>query len=190
MRGTDHYHSWVATISAEASAREMAEHMRAEGLGSLVVVDGGKPVGIVTDRDLMCRTIAVGADAETTTARELMSQPLVAVDPADPLDRVVAAMSEHGIRRVPVMRDEHLVGILSFDDLLVSLNDELDDLVEGGRRGFRDAQRAARAGRLGYNIEARLRDLGEQIERLGGGAKEGLLAELDEMRKRIRGRSS
>jgi hypothetical protein len=72
----------------------------------------------------------------------------------------------------------------------VSLNDELDDLVEGGRRGFRDAQRAARAGRLGYNIEARLRDLGEQIERLGGGAKEGLLAELDEMRKRIRGRSS
>lgn len=190
VRGADHYHSWVATISADASAREIAEQMRAEGLGSLVVVADGKPAGIITDRDLMCRTIAVGADAESTTARELMSHPLVTIDPADPLDRVVTAMAEHGIRRVPVTRDGHLVGILSFDDLLVSLNDELDDLVEGGRRGFREAQRSARARQLGYDIETRLRDLGEQIERLGGGAKEGLLAELDEMRKRIRGRSS
>ena len=61
MRGADHYHSWVATISADASAREIAEQMRAEGLGSLVVVADGKPAGIITDRDLMCRTIAVGA---------------------------------------------------------------------------------------------------------------------------------
>ena len=86
MPQAEHYEKEVATVPAGATCREMAEKMKADATGCLVVLEAGRPVGVVTDRDLLCRVIGEDRDAGTTVARDVMSQPLVGVSPADPLE--------------------------------------------------------------------------------------------------------
>jgi CBS domain-containing protein len=184
----EHYLKDVVTIPGEATARDAADAMRARAVGSLVVLRDGGPVGIVTDRDLLERVIANGKDAGATPTAEVMSQPLQVAGPEDPLDRIVKLMSAQGIRRVPVVRDGELVGIVALDDVLAEVAEELHDLAEGIRRELTMAQRGARARELARDVGDRVRDLGEQLEHLGGEAKDSLLRELDGLRERIRGR--
>ncbi|MEN8184392.1 MAG: CBS domain-containing protein [Myxococcota bacterium] len=184
----EHYQKGVATIPAEAPARDAADAMKARAVGSLVVLRDGGPVGIVTDRDLLERIVAEGLDAGATSTVEVMSQPLQTAAPSDPLDRVVELMSARGIRRVPVVRDGKLLGIVALDDVLAELAEELRDLAEGARRELAMAQRGARAREIARDVGDRVRDLGEQLEHLGVEAKDGLLRELDGLRERIRGR--
>ena len=183
-----HYAKEVVTIPAAASCHEIATKLKQEAVGCLVVVAEGRPVGILTDRDLLTRVIAAGRDTGATVARDVMSEPLVTVDPERPLERVVDAMAANSIRRVPVVRDGELVGIVSLDDLLVALSGELSDVAHGARRGFASAQRRAEAGRLLRELDERLRDFGDELERLGGDAKRKLTEQLDALGDRIRGR--
>lgn len=185
---TEHYQKDVATIPGEATAREAADLMKAKAVGSLVVLRDGGPVGIVTDRDLLERVVASGKDAAATSAADIMSQPLQVASPEDPLDRIVELMSARGIRRVPVVRDGELVGIVALDDVLAEVAEELYDLAEGTRRELYTAQRSARARELARDVGDRVRDLGEQLEHLGVEAKDSLLREVDGLRERIRGR--
>jgi CBS domain-containing protein len=184
----EHYRKDVATIAAEATAREAADAMKVRAVGSLVVLQNGQPAGIVTDRDLLKRVVADGKDAGSTPVADVMSQPLQVAAPADPLERIVGLMSEQGVRRVPVVRNGELVGIVALDDVLAEVADELHDLAEGTRREVYTAQRNARARELARDMGERVRDLGEQLEQLGTEAKDNLLRELDGLRKRIRSR--
>jgi signal-transduction protein with cAMP-binding, CBS, and nucleotidyltransferase domain len=117
-----------------------------------------------------------------------MSQPLRVASPEDPLDRVVELMSTQGIRRVPVVRDEKLVGLVALDDVLVEVAGELHDLAAGLRRELGAAQRSARARELARDVGERVRELGGQLEHLGAEAKQALLRELDALRERVRAR--
>lgn len=190
MHEVEHYHREVATVSPDATARALADRMKEEGIGSLVVVEGDRPVGIVTDRDLLRGVIVARRDAETATARDIMSQPLVTARDTDPLQWVIQVMAEHGVRRVPVVRDDRLVGLVSLDDVFAALSDEIAALAEGARRGFRTAQRAARARQLGQQLGTRAKDLGGQIERLGGEARHGLSEQIGALRSRLRKRAA
>lgn len=183
----DHYRGEVVTIGGDASVRDVADLMKAKAAGSVVVLEGGKAAGIVTDRDLLERVIAEGKDGSTRAA-DVMSKPLRAVGPEDRLERVIGVMAERGIRRVPVVRNGELVGIVSLDDVLVELAGELHDLAEGRRREVLLAERAARARELARELGERVRDLGEQLEDLGSEAKSTLARELDNLRERIRSR--
>jgi CBS domain-containing protein len=187
-RMAEHYHKDVATIPADVMARDAADTLKARAVGSLVVIRDGEPVGIVTDRDLLERVVADGKDAGATSVAEVMSQPLQVASTQDPLERVVELMSTKGIRRVPVVRDGALVGIVTLDDVLVEVAEELHDLAEGMRRELTLAQRGARARALARDVGDRVHDLGEQLEHLGSEAKQGLLRELDSLRERIRSR--
>jgi CBS domain-containing protein len=183
----DHYRKDVATIPAEATARDAADAMRARAVGSVVVLKDGEPVGILTDRDLLARVVADGKDAGVTSIADVMSQPLRVAHPEDPLDRVVELMSARGIRRVPVVRDGELVGMVTLDDVLAEVAGELHDLAEGMRRELYTAEFSARARELARDVRGRVQDLGEQLEHLGIEAKDNLLRELDGLRARIRG---
>jgi len=188
MPQAEHYQSEVATIPAGAACREVAEKMKREGVGSLVVLDEGRPAGVVTDRDLLCRVIGAGRDTGTTVARDIMSQPLVSVKPEEPLERVVDAMAAHGIRRVPIVQNDELAGIVSLDDLLVALSEELGDLAAGARRGFRTAQRGAAARRFIEGLEERLGEVGDELGRLSSETAKKLQQQLESLGERIRGR--
>jgi CBS domain-containing protein len=184
---SDHYQKDVATIPAEATARDAAIAMRTRAVGSVVILRGGEPVGILTDRDLLERVVAEGKDAAETSTADVMSQPLHVVDPEDPLDRVVELMSARGIRRIPVVREGELVGIVTLDDVLSEVTAELHDLAEGVRRELYTAEFSARARELARDVRSRVQDLGQQLEHLGVEAKDNLLRELDGLRGRIRG---
>ena len=187
MRPAKHYQGAVATIGAQETVSEAAEKLRDRGVGSLVVVEDKKPVGILTDRDLTCRVVAAGRDSRATKVADVMSSPLETIDSDVSLEEVVKLMARSGVRRVPVVHKDRLEGLVSLDDVLVELSDELDDLASGARRGFRDAQRRA-ANRGLRELGEGLEDLRLKLEKLGGDARDSLLESVDEFWERVTGR--
>ena len=101
-----------ATIAPDATLGEVATLMRQEDCGSLPVVENGRLVGIVTDRDIVIRAVAAGKDPRTTRVSVVMSADPVTVKPEDLVQEAERVMGERQIRRVPVVEDGKLVGIL------------------------------------------------------------------------------
>ncbi len=111
--------SGVVTSTPDADAVSVARLMRDRRVGSVVIVDRGEsPVAMVTDRDLALRAFAEGA-APDSSIGELSSRPLVSGDPEMELDEAAALMVQHRVRRLPVVDDGHLVGIVTLDDIAV-----------------------------------------------------------------------
>jgi len=185
---SEHYARQVATISADSTVREAADAMKVRAVGSLVVMRDESPAGIVTDRDLLERVIAEGRDAGKTAVADVMSAPLESAAPGDSLERVIEVMSKHGIRRVPLVGDGKLCGIVALDDVVARLTEELHDLAEATRQEIDAAQRAARAREIARDVASRLQELGNQLEHLGSEAKHGVLREIEALRERIRTR--
>lgn len=125
----------VAVVEPDTSARVVAQLMRRHHIGALVVVEAGdknKPVGIVTDRDLVLELMAEGLDPAVFTAGDIMSVDLVMAHPEmDPMD-AVQLMQKHQLRRL-VITDKagHLTGIVTLEDVLERLTRELADLAAG-----------------------------------------------------------
>ncbi len=107
----------VVTAAADDKVAEAAARMREQRVGSVVVVDGARPVGILTERDLV-RIAAAGADTGTATVRDWMTANPDSVAPD--VDAVTAfdRLSQHGYRHIPVVDDDEVVGIVSMRDLM------------------------------------------------------------------------
>jgi CBS domain-containing protein len=119
----------VVTVTADATLQEVGRLMHEETVGSVVVLDDGKPRGIVTDRDVAVYGVASDRPAEDLLARNVMEENLFHVDVDDSVRGVVGRMRGRGVRRVPVTEDGDLAGIVTLDDLLVLLADELAALA-------------------------------------------------------------
>ncbi len=182
----ERYESPVATGPTTASVREIAAKMEDYGLGSVVILDADqRPVGIVTDRDLTVRVIAEGRDPEQTVAADVMSKPLIAASPDEPLETLIDRMAAAGIRRLPVVRDERLVGIVAADDLLLWLGREVDDLGEATRREITEGWELARRRRRRRSLDERVADLSSAFARARDDAREFLGREVEVMRDRV-----
>jgi CBS domain-containing protein len=109
------YPAWIGTdASAQAAARRMAER----GVGALAVCDRhGQPVGVLTDRDMVVRLLAHADEPHSVSVAECLEGEVATVDDGDSLDAAVGTMRDHGVRRLPVLRDGHLVGIITQTDL-------------------------------------------------------------------------
>ena len=110
----------VVSVDIDASVLEAAELMSASQLGCLVVVEGEKPAGIVTERDIVRRVVAKELPL-TTKISQVMSTSLITVDPDSSLKEAARLMSAHKIRRLPVSKDNKLVGIVVAADFVRSL---------------------------------------------------------------------
>ena len=109
----------VITSTPEADTVAVARQMRDHRVGSVVVVDpGGAPVAMVTDRDLAVRAMAESLPPGAAVG-EVSSRPLVCGDPDMDLDEAAALMVQHRVRRLPVVEDGALVGIVTLDDIAV-----------------------------------------------------------------------
>ena len=107
----------VETIGAEQTAREAASFMLRADAGSIPVCDGGRVIGMITDRDIAVRGVAQGHGPETPV-RELMSEGLICAREDDDVEEVAMKMADAQVRRLPVIdRDERLCGIVSLGDL-------------------------------------------------------------------------
>ena len=130
----------VAVVEPDTSARVVAQLMRRHHIGALVVVDAGdknKPVGIVTDRDLVVNVLAQGRTPDEQAVGAYSSVHLVRVPGSATVHEAIQAMHHHGVRRVFVTApDGRLMGLLSLDDLLATLADDLNGLSEALRFGI------------------------------------------------------
>jgi CBS domain-containing protein len=120
-----------ATAPPTASVQAVSQIMHDRDVGSVVVVEGRNPTGIVTDRDIVLRLVRQGRDPAKTSVREVMSHPLVCGH--DDLDCLEAAtrMREHHLRRLPIVDGAGaLVGIVTFDDLVHHVGRESQELSE------------------------------------------------------------
>lgn len=107
-------------MTTEASLRDAAVAMRDRDIGDVVVTKpDGTICGIVTDRDIVVRAVAQGTDPSAMTLEDVCSEDVVTVAASDPVAAAVKAMEERAIRRLPVMDNGNLVGIVSIGDLAV-----------------------------------------------------------------------
>ena len=129
----------VHTISRTETVYVAVERMAEHHMGSLVVVEDGAVVGIITERDYLRRVILRGRASKTTRVEEIMSAPVTCGSPADDIDACMTRMSEGRFRHLPIVEDGVLVGVLSMGDivkLLVELKAEeikhLEGYISGG----------------------------------------------------------
>lgn len=117
----------VDLADADESISTVAHRMRDRAVGSLLVNDeAGRPIGILTDRDIVIRVLACGRDPETTTVQEAMTQDPRTVHEDMPIHWALSRMRAWAIRRLPIIDNAGvLVGILSLDDILDLLSEEL-----------------------------------------------------------------
>jgi CBS domain-containing protein len=105
------------SIESSESVVQAARLMASEDVGSLPVVEGGLLVGIVTDRDLVLQVLAKDLDPSKVTISEVASENPVVAKPDEPLDAALQRMAQEQIRRLPVVDDGRLVGILAQADV-------------------------------------------------------------------------
>jgi CBS domain-containing protein len=119
------------SIAASASVVEAARLMREKDIGSLPITDEEKVVGMITDRDITTAVVAEGADPETTSVGDVSSGDPVSVGPDEDLEDALQLMARHQVRRLPVVEDDRLVGIVAQADIALKENEKkTGELVE------------------------------------------------------------
>jgi CBS domain-containing protein len=107
----------VITIDEHSTVKEAAEVMNKFEIGCLIAVRKGKAMGIVTERDLLKRVVAEAKDATKTEVKDIMSSPLVVVEPSTDLEEAVKLMFQMKIKKLPVVDGKRLVGLISLTDI-------------------------------------------------------------------------
>ena len=121
------------SIGASASVVEAARLMREGDIGSLPITEDEKLVGMITDRDITTRVVAEAADPSTTSVGDVYSRDLISVEPDSDLEQAVELMARHQVRRLPVVEDGRLVGIVAQADVALTLKEneqKTGELVE------------------------------------------------------------
>jgi CBS domain-containing protein len=108
----------VITIDVDAKVIDAAKIMARKKIGSIIIMEGDKAVGIVTERDLLERVLGEGKDPSQVVMREVMSSPLIFLGKSSPILEALRMMRRHDIRRLAVIEGDQLVGIVTDKDIL------------------------------------------------------------------------
>lgn len=119
----------VYTIGSEATVVAAAREMNDRRIGSLIVVDGGRPVGIITERDILTRIVAAERSPASSRVAEVMTSHVLTCEPESSLDELRTTMAERRIRHVPVLDGDRLIGMISIGDLNSSQARSLDETI-------------------------------------------------------------
>jgi len=130
----------VVTASTQMSVSEAADAMRKQNVGALVVVNARRPVGMLTDRDIVVEVLARGLDPESTRIGDVMHKKPVTIREDLGVFDAIKTFAKTGVRRLPVVgRTGLLVGVITLDDLFVLLGDELGHMAGALEAGLRRA---------------------------------------------------
>jgi len=119
----------VVTVTADATLTEAARMMRDADIGDVIVVKKTKPVGVLTDRDIVVRGVAENRTPGTVTAGEICTTDVVSVAPDAEISQAIALMRRAAVRRLPVTEMGELVGVLSLGELAIE-RDETSVLAD------------------------------------------------------------
>lgn len=107
----------VACVNPQTTVVEAAQLMQKHDVGAIPVCEGQKILGIVTDRDIVVRNVAHGKDPHATLVSDVMSTGVKSISPDMSLNQAAGIMADQQIRRLPVIENDHLVGMISLGDL-------------------------------------------------------------------------
>ena len=119
------------SIGASASVVEAARLMRDEHIGSLPITDDEQLLGMITDRDITTRVVSEAADSKTTSVGDVCSRDVIGVEADKDHEEAIALMARHQVRRLPVVENGRLVGIVAQADIALTENEKkTGELVE------------------------------------------------------------
>ena len=125
-----HKGSRVETIRPERTVFEALEKMAQANIGALVVTEEDELVGILSERDYARKVILQGRASRDTPVREIMSSPVITIDPAASVEDCMEIMTERKLRHLPVVEEGLMVGIVSIGDVVKTLISEKDYMIE------------------------------------------------------------
>lgn len=131
----------VVTMPPDASVFEVAKSMSDMDISSVIIALHEKPIGIITEADIVRRVIAEEKDVNTTKASEIMSSPIIHVEPNTGLTEAMRVMAKSNIRRVAVLKNNSLAGIITSRDILRWSPELIDILVESLRLRHEESTR-------------------------------------------------
>lgn len=120
----------VWSIGPDATVYEALALMAEKGIGALMVIGDGRPVGLFSERDYARNVILKGRASRDTPVRDIMSSPILCVTPDQPLEEAMALMTEHRVRHLPVIREDQVLGMVSIGDLIKSIISEQKFIIE------------------------------------------------------------
>ncbi|MDW8049139.1 MAG: CBS domain-containing protein [Nitrososphaerota archaeon] len=126
----------VKTVRVDSTVREAVQKMNKFDIGSIVVMDDKKPVGIITERDIMRKIVEQCVDPSLVKAGDIMSHPLITTDPNKSVEEAARLMAGKKIKKLPVVEDGKLVGIVTSMDIMNAapkLASLLQELIRSGR---------------------------------------------------------
>jgi len=145
----DVMNSPVVTVSPDAKAHNIATKMSSFGVGSLVLVQRGKPIGIITDTDLVEKVVVKNAKPDTLTASKISSSPLKTIDFMEDLPEAARLIRKQRVKRLGVVRNGNLIGMISLSDIL-AVTPELIGIVSEDARMMTGELRRVRGHVEGY----------------------------------------
>lgn len=111
-------------IAPNDSVLDAIKMMAEKGIGALLVMDGEKLAGIISERDYARKIILKGRSSEATPVRDIMTAQVICARPEQTVEECMSLMTEKHIRHLPVVRDENVVGVLSIGDLVKAIIEE------------------------------------------------------------------
>ncbi|MGQ9640562.1 MAG: CBS domain-containing protein [Candidatus Bathycorpusculaceae bacterium] len=129
----------VKVVRPDTNVKEVVATMDKFDIGSIIVVQGERPVGIITERDILRRLVGPSLAPETLTARHVMTSPVVTINEMTSIEEAAKLMAKKKVKRLPVMSDDKLVGILTFTDIVFkmpTLLSLLEEIVRPYRRSY------------------------------------------------------
>ncbi|MEM3536581.1 MAG: CBS domain-containing protein [Candidatus Bathyarchaeia archaeon] len=120
----------IRVVRPDTSVKEVVATMNKFDIGSIVVVQGERPVGIITERDILRRLVEPCLAPETLTARQVMTSPVQTISEDASIDEAARLMAKKKVKRLPVMNNGKLVGIITFSDIVTKVPTMLSILEE------------------------------------------------------------
>lgn len=120
----------VVSATPDTAVWDLAQLMEANKVGSVVIERGGEVKGIVTDRDLAIQIVGKQREFENLTAEDVMTEGVFTVESDYELFELFTEMGKHNVRRIPIVEDDELAGIVTLDDLLAVLHSEMGNITE------------------------------------------------------------
>ena len=119
----------VITVSPDINISDVAKIMTNNRIGSVVILDEGAPVGIITDSDIVS-VVALGSDPKTMKIKDVKTTKFITADPRDDMLAITRKMVKSGVKRLPVIENEKLIGIVSDKEILIAAPEMIDILSE------------------------------------------------------------
>ncbi|AFV01384.1 hypothetical protein UNSWDHB_1334 [Dehalobacter sp. UNSWDHB] len=138
MRVMDIMSTDVSWVDPAAKVTDIAKMMRDKNIGAVPVVQVGKVLGIITDRDIVLRVIASNKDVNQVTAEQCMTADPICIDGTQDIDTVAETMAEYQVKRLPVLNKGQIIGVIALGDLAIEdihIN-EAGEALNGISRGI------------------------------------------------------